>query len=75
MKFILILMIYANANTTIVGVTTAEFDDLAACQFALNSSMSGWSIGIGYEKGGASTGMKNFVAGECVPKGTAPPVK
>lgn len=62
MKFILILIFFVPTSGTIQSVTTAEFDDLAACNTA-NSAATKMAI---------SAGQKNSVAAECLPKGAMP---
>lgn len=58
MKFILILMLYVPTTSTLVSVTTAEFDDLAACNAAYSAAT----------KMTAGVGGKNSLTAECVAK-------
>lgn len=60
MKFVLILMLYVPTTSTIVGVSTAEFDDLAACNTAYSAAT----------KMALRAGDKNSISAECVPKST-----
>jgi len=61
MKYILILMFYVPQSQAIHAVTTAEFDDAAACESAY-TQMADMML---------TRNPKYSVAFKCVPKGTA----
>lgn len=66
MKFILLLMFYIPATGTITGVTTAEFDDLAACRAAEYAAV----------KMVTKVGDRHSYITECLPKSSvAAPLK
>jgi hypothetical protein len=74
MKFILILLLYAQTGGSPVSITTAEFDDLAACNAAEAAAIKLVVTGGRPITAGMSL-SKSSTQSECVPKATAPPDK